>query len=124
MRFTIGSRALTRASAFNPTTTVVITDYNPNVFDAHGGWRPMQVRRFDGQAFGVTAALRDGALAVNKHREVWVHEEHVTVLPDLCKEPEHIPQSPVDVWAAMSAAQARAERITASGASYCVGAQS
>ena len=124
MRFTIGSRALTRASAFDPTTTVVITGYNPHVFDAHGGWVPLNVRRFDGQPFGVATALRDGTLTVNEHREVWVHEEHVTVLPDLCAEPEYFPQPPVDVWASSMAARDRAERITASQASYYVGARS
>lgn len=115
MRFTIGSRALTRASAFNPTTKVVITWYNPNVFTADGGWRPLSVRRFDGQPFGVTAKLRDGTLECNKHREVWVHEEHVTVLPDLCEEPEYVPQPPVDVWASVLASTAAAKRIAASG---------
>jgi len=83
MRFTIGSRALTRASAFNPTITVVITDYSPHVFDAFGSWVPLNVQRFNGQPFGLATTLRDGTLTVNKHWEVWVHEEHVTELPDL-----------------------------------------
>lgn len=115
MRFTIGSRALTQASAFNPTTKVVITGYNPHVRDAYGDWVPLNVRRFDGQPFDVTATLSAGVLECNKHREVWVHEKHITVLPDLCEEPEHIPQPPVDVWASSMAARDRAERISATG---------
>ena len=122
MRFTIGSRALTQASAFNPTTKVVITWYNPNVFDSRGRPTWLQLHRFDGQPFGVTAALRDGTLECNKHREVWAEQDHVTVLPDLCEEPEYIPQPPVDVWASVMAATAAAERYTATGAAYYVGA--
>lgn len=124
MRFTIGSRALTRANAFNPATTVVITGYNPNVFDAHGTSSPLNVRRFDGQPFGITAALHDGTLAVNEHREVWTHQDHVTVLPDLCEAPPYVPQPPVDTWAAGMAARDSAERITATSACYFVGARS
>jgi len=121
MRFTIGSRALTKASAFNPTTKVVITWYNPNVFDVHGRPTWFQLRRFDGQPFAVTATLRDGTLECNQHREVWAEEDHVTVLPDLCEQPEHIPQPPIDAWACGLAARAAAERYTATGASYYVG---
>lgn len=124
MRFTIGSRALTRASAFNPATKIAIVGYNPNVFDSRGRPTSLQVRRFDGQPFGVTAALRDGTLSVNKDREAWAEEAHVTVLPDLCEAPPYVPQPPVDTWAAGMAARDSAERITATGTCYFVGARS
>jgi hypothetical protein len=121
MRFTIGTRARTLASAFNPTAQVVITDYNPNVFDAQGNCVPLQVRRFDGQPFMVAAALRDGALAVSQHRQAWTQLVHLTVLPNLCEEPEYVPQPVVDAWEVGMAARARAERVTATEASYFVG---
>lgn len=124
MRFTIGSRALIRASAFNPTTKVVITDYNPNVFDAYDNWVPLQVRRFDGQPFQVTVAMRNGALAVNRDRAVWVKQDHVRVLPDLCDQPVHVPQPPVDIWESGMAARERAERVMATQASYFAGSRS
>lgn len=121
MRFTIGSRAITQASAFNPTTKVVITWYNPNVFDSSGRPTWLQLRRFDGQPFGITATLRDGTLECNKRREVWSEQQHVTVLPDLCEEPEYIPQTTLDPWEAGMAARDAADRFTATGASYFMG---
>jgi len=124
MRFTIGSRALTQASAYNPTTLVVITWYNPNVFDSHGRPTWLQLRRFDGQPFGITSSLRDGTLECNRHRQVWAEESHVTVLPDLCELPEYVPQPVVDLWEAGNAARARAAQVTATEASYFVGAPS
>jgi hypothetical protein len=124
MRFTIGSRALTRASVFNPTTKVLITEYNPNVFDASGNWIPLRVRRFDGQAFGVTSSLRDGTLECNKHREVWMSEANVTVLPDLCEELEYVPSTVVDHWEAGLAARHAAECLVETGAIYFIGARS
>lgn len=124
MRFTIGSRALTRASAFHPTTKVVITDYNPNVFDAYDNWVPLQVRRFDCQPFQVTVAMRTGTLAVNLDRAVWVKEDHVRLLPDLCDQPERVLQPVVDPWESGMAARERAERVMATQASYFAGSRS
>ncbi len=123
MRFTIGSRALTRANALNPTTKVVITDYNPNVFDAYDNWVPLQVRRFDGQPFQVSVALSSGAMSVNRDRAVWVQQDHVCVLPDLCDKPEPVPQPPVDMWESGMAARERAERAMATEASYYSGSR-
>lgn len=124
MRFTIGSRALTLASAFNPATKVVITWYNPNVYDASGNPVSLQLHRFDGQPFGVTATLRDGTLECNKHRAVWAAESQVLPLPDLCEEPEHVQRPPVDPWEAGLAARDAAERCTATGDCYYAGARS
>ena len=121
MRFTIGSRAVTQACAFNPSTQVVIAGYNPNVFDAYENWVPLQVRRFDGQPFKTTAALRDGALELNKRRVAWSQQDHLSVLPDLCEQPVHIPQPPIDAWASGLATREQAERITATQAAYFVG---
>ncbi len=125
MRFTVGSLARTRASAFNPATTAFIVHYHPQVHDASGRWAPLQLQRFDGRPFGLAAALRDGSLEVNRHTKVWASEDHVNVLPDLVAqgEIEYVPQPPVDAWEQMNgrAARERLERITATGASYFMG---
>jgi hypothetical protein len=121
MRFTIGSRALTRASAYNPTTMVVITAYNPNVFDAFDRSAPLQISRFDGQTFSVTASMRNGELAIDQHRAVWVRQSQVTVLPDLCDQPEYTPQPPIDLWEVGNVARAEAELAMATQSSYFAG---
>jgi hypothetical protein len=123
MRFTIGSRALTQASPFNPTTPIIIVHYHPQVWNVQGAWSPFLVQRIDGQAFGVAAALGGGSLSINKHKKVWIEQVHVTVLPNLCEKPEPIPQPAVDPWEQMNgqAARERLERITSTQEFYFVG---
>lgn len=123
MRFTIGSRGLTRASAFNPTSKVAINNFNPNVRDAYGDWVPLQVRRCDGQAFGVAATLRDNTLERAKHCQVWTEEAHITVLSDLCELPEYLPQTVIDRWESGLAVRDAAERTTTQATCF-VGARS
>lgn len=124
MRFTIGSRARSKASAFNPSSLVTITDYHPEIFDAFGQWAPMKAQRFDGQPFNITAGLRSGTLECSKHSAAWFRQQHLTVLPDLCEQPALVPQPVVDAWEQSSGQEVRdqLERISVTQAAYFAGA--
>lgn len=65
MHLSIGSHALTKATAFNPSPKVFRTTYGSNIFDVRSGCAPIQIHLMYQQATLGYAVLNSASEAVN-----------------------------------------------------------